>query len=321
MSKNAKKDDIESLIAALKKEGVLTSAEDIEEIEKIPTGIYEVDEILGGGFARGRIVDLYGQPGSGKSAIALKFLANAQNYGICVFIDLENAFDIEKARSSGIETSKLVVATPESAEDTFELIRQFAQTPGCAAIVIDSMAGLSPSAELAGDVGDAHVGLVGRIVSQSMRLIKGDLQKNETVLVGINQVRENIGGMGYGPSTTPTGGKAFKFYASTRLNVARISAIKQGDDVIGQTIQVKTDKSRLSPPFQKATFDLYYDFGISNESQILERALDTEIIRQSGAWFTNTLTGEKLAQGKVNAIRALIDDPETTKEILEALDS
>lgn len=307
--------DINALIASLKKSETVASADDLPEIEKIPTGIHALDSILGGGFARGRIVDIYGSSGGGKSAIALSFLAQAQNYGICVFIDLENAFDIEKAKSAGIDTSSLVVARPETAEEVFELIRQFGATEGCAAIVVDSMAGLSPAAEIAGSINDSHVGLVGRIVSQSMRIIKNDLGRTGTVLVGINQVRDAIGKAGYGPSTTPTGGKAFKFYSSTRLNVARIEGIKQGEQIIGQRVQVKTDKSRLSPPFQKAVFDLYYEFGIANEAQLLERALDQGLIKQSGAWLVDTTTGESIAQGKLNTIRALMDDPELTEEI------
>lgn len=314
--------DISNLIQSLKKSGTIVAGSDIKEIGKISTGIYELDNILGGGFARGRIVDIYGSPGSGKSALALKFLAQAQDLGMCVFIDLENAFDIEKAISAGIDVDNLVVATPESAEETFELVRSFARVDGCAAIVLDSMAGLSPAAELVGSVGDSHVGLVGRIVSQSLRIIKNDLGKSGTILVGINQVRGNIGQTGFGPATTPTGGKAFKFYSSTRLNVARIEGIKgSGDQVIGQRVQVKTDKSRLSPPFQKAVFDLYYDIGIANEAQVLERALDSGVVTKKGAWFVHTETGESIAQGKVNTIKALIENQELVGELQMSLDN
>lgn len=288
---------------------------DVIQVQSVPTKCIQVDNesssyLAGSGWTT-----------THNSAISQAFLAQAQHEGICVFIDLENSFDITKAVSAGIDTNKLYVATPDSAEETFELVRKFSAAEGCSAIVIDSMAGLSPEAELAGDINDSHVGLVGRIVSQSMRIIRNNLKKSDTILIGINQVRDNIGGMGYGPSTTPTGGKAFKFYSSTRLNVARTGSIKVGDEILGQTVQVKTDKSRLSPPFQKAVFDLYYEFGISKEAQALERALDVDVVRQSGSWFTNTLTGEKLAQGKVNAIRALIEDQETFEELQEALDN
>lgn len=302
-----------------------TMEEDFDpNFPRISSGVRELDRILGGGFAKGRIVDLYGPPSSGKTAICYYFLAEAQKEGTCVFFDLENSFDPVMAESSGINVQELLIVDRiEAAEDIFKLIDDLIMSGEVSAIVVDSFAGLVPRAEMNGDIGDSHVGLINRLASQFLRILtkKMSREKSETILVFVNQMRANIGAMGYGPTNTPTGGQAVKFYSSTRVSVAKIEQLKTGDDIVGQKVKLKTDKSKLSKPHQSATFDLYYDYGIMNEGSILDDAVKAGLVAKSGNWYTNIETGESLGNGKMNAMLKLRDEPEILQSLLNRLDT
>lgn len=290
------------------------------EIERIPTGIIAVDQILGGGFPVGKMVELYGTHGGGKTSIAMKFIAEAQKHGKCVLIDLENAFDPYVAQNSGISVPDLWVSQPDTAENTLSMVDALIAADDVSAVIVDSVAGLSPRAEMDGDIGDAHVGLIARILSQSMRVINGTYRQENSrvIVVWINQVREKIGMMGYGPTTDSTGGRSLKFWCSTRLEVARTGPVKQGEDIIGHTVKVKTVKSRFAAPFQTANFDILYETGISNESTLLDLAVAAGLVQKGGAWFTFTSTGEKV-QGKPAALETLRNDPELFNSLMEAI--
>ena len=321
MSKSKKSlSAIQAEINKLHGDNTLTSlSEDINvDVDRIPTGILALDNILGGGFPVGKMVELYGNHGSGKSSISMKFMAEAQKRGKCVLIDLENAFDPHMAENSGVNLDELMVAQPESAESALEMIEMILGADDVAAIVVDSVAGLVPRAEIEGSYGDAHVGLVARLISQAMRKL-GAAQRSEhseVVVVWINQIREKIGGMGYGPQTDSTGGRGLKFWCSTRVEVARTGQVKQGDDIVGHTVKVKTTKNRFAPPFQTASFDILYDSGISNESTLLDMAIDAGVIKKSGAWFADAATGENLGQGKLKVLEVLREDQELYNKIM-----
>lgn len=256
---------------------------------------------------------------SGKTGIAMQFVAEAQKHGKCVLIDLENAFDPYVAENSGIAVPDLWVAQPDTAEKTLEMINSLIAAEDVSAIIVDSVAGLTPRAELDGDIGDSHVGLIARILSQGMRVINSTYRQEQSkvIVVWINQVREKIGMMGYGPTTDSTGGRSLKFWCSTRLEVARTGAVKQGEDIIGHTVKVKSVKSRFAAPFQTASFDILYDSGISNESTLLDLAVAAGLVQKGGAWFTFTSTGEKV-QGKPAALEVLRNDEALFNTLLEA---
>jgi recombination protein RecA len=288
-------------------------------VDRIKTGVLALDNILGGGFPTGKMVELYGNHGSGKTSIAMKFMAQAQERGKCVLIDLENAFDPTMAENSGVNLDDLMVAQPDSAESALEIVEMVMGADDVAAIVVDSVAGLTPRAEIEGDYGDAHVGLVARLISQALRKL-GAAQRAEgsdVITVWINQIREKIGGMGYGPQTDSTGGRGLKFWCSTRVEVARTGQVKQGDDVIGHTVKVKTTKNRFAPPFQSATFDILYDSGICNESTLLDLAINAGLIKKSGAWFADAETGENLGQGKLKVLDVLREDRERYDNLMK----
>jgi recombination protein RecA len=290
-------------------------------IDRIPTGILALDRILGGGFPVGKMVELYGNHGSGKSSIATRFMAEAQQRGKCVLIDLENAFDPLMAENSGVNLSDLMVAQPESAESALEMVEMILGADDVSAVVIDSVAGLVPRAEIEGSYGDAHVGLVARLISQAMRKLAAAQRSegSDVIVVWINQIREKIGSMGYGPQTDSTGGRGLKFWCSTRVDVARTGAVKQGDDIIGHTVKVKTTKNRFAPPFQTATFDILYDSGISNESTLLDLAIDAGLIKKSGAWFADAETGENLGQGKLKVLERMVDDKDLYDRLMDGI--
>jgi recombination protein RecA len=302
--------EIQKEINKLHGENSLTTlGDEAIEIDRIPTGILALDQILGGGFPVGKMVELYGTHGGGKTSIAMKFIAEAQKRGKCVLIDLENAFDPYVAANSGVDVPNLWVAQPDTAEKTLELVNALVVADDVSAIIVDSVAGLSPRAELDGDIGDSHVGLVARILSQAMRVINATYrqEQSDVIIVWINQVREKIGMMGYGPTTDSTGGRSLKFWCSTRLEVARTGAVKQGEDIIGHTVKVKTVKNRFAAPFQTANYDILYDSGISNESTLLDLAVDAGLVQKGGAWYTFKSTGEKV-QGKLSALELLRTD-------------
>lgn len=315
--------EVEAGIQKLHGPGAMYSGQDplLERHPRISTGIIELDDILGGGFAKGRIVDLYGPEGSGKTGIAMKFLAEAQKEGAVVFIDLENAYDPDLAELNGVDLDTLRVVHLETAEDVFQLIEDLALTGEVSAVVVDSFAGLVPAAEMAGDIGDSHVGLIGRLASQALRILTKKMPSHgsETIIVFVNQLRANIGAYGNESKDTVTGGRAVKFYSSTRVNVKRFGQIKRGDEIVGHTIKVKTDKSRLSKQNQTAQFDVLYGIGISNETTLLDRCVDAGIVVKSGNWFAVAANGESIGNGKHAAAETLRENRDLYSELLDAL--
>lgn len=305
-------------------EGALISlGDEVREVERIPTGILALDNILSGGFAKGQWVELYGNPGGGKTSIAMQFLGQALKHGPCVLFDLEGAFDPHVATNSGVDmdSESLFFSQPETAEAVFKIIEEVMQADDLVAIVVDSVAGLTPRAEVEGDFGDSHVGLVARLLSQATRKLRADQRKRQSdiIVVWVNQIRDKIGGMGgYGPQSESTGGRALKFWCSTRLEVARTGPVKTGEDIIGQTVKVKSIKHRSGKPYQVANFDVLYETGISNESTLLDMAVDAGIVQKGGAWFTFLNTGEKV-QGKAAALEMMREDVALYNSLMEAV--
>jgi recombination protein RecA len=313
--------DIKAEINKLHGDGALVTLDEMDlNTPRIPTGIISVDKILGGGLPKGKIAIASGREGGGKSAIGLMFAAQAQKEGKVVYIDLENSFDPRKAENSGIIMDELFVSQPGSAEDTLEVIEMCLGADDISAIIVDSVAAMMTDAQIAGDYSDAHVAGLARVMSLGLGKINAYMieNKKDTVIFFINQIRDIIGGYGAGPTTTTPGGRALKFYASTLMEVARTENIKQGDDVIGQKSQVMLRKSRFSAPFAKASFDIYFDRGISNEGMVIDAAVDLgRISKAGGGWMTDTVTGEKLGQGKPNVMTLLEENPEYFQELTD----
>ena len=283
-------------------------------IEVIPTGSIALDVALGiGGLPRGRVVEIYGPESSGKTTVALHAVANAQAAGgVAAFIDAEHALDPEYARALGVDTDALLVSQPDTGEQALEIADMLVRSGALDVIVIDSVAALVPRAEIEGEMGDSHVGLQARLMSQALRKITGALNNSGTTAIFINQLREKIGVMFGSPETT-TGGKALKFYASIRLDVRRIETLKDGSDAVGNRTRVKVVKNKVAPPFKQAEFDIVYGQGISREGSLLDVGVDQSIIRKSGAWYT--YEGDQLGQGKENARSFLRDNPDLADEI------
>jgi recombination protein RecA len=302
--------------------GALMTLEDqVMDVERIPSGVLALDDILSGGFAVGQWVELYGRPGGGKTSISMQFLGEAQKRGKCLLIDLEGALDPHVAETSGVNLNELWFAQPDTAERTFELMEEVSVADDLVAIVVDSVAGLTPRAEIEGDFGDSHVGLVARLLSQATRKLGTEMirrQQSDVIIIWVNQIREKIGSMGYGPQSESTGGNALKFWCSTRLEVARIGAVKQGEDIIGQTVKVKSVKHRSGAPYKTATFDILYETGVSNESTLLDLAVDAGLVERGGAWYTFKTTGEKV-QGKPAALDCLRADDTLFNSLMEAI--
>ena len=283
-------------------------------IEVIPTGSIALDVALGiGGLPRGRIVEIYGPESSGKTSLALHAVANAQKAGgIAAFIDAEHALDPEYAKKLGVDTDALLVSQPDTGEQALEIADMLIRSSAIDVIVIDSVAALVPRAEIEGEMGDSHVGLQARLMSQALRKIAGALNQNKTTAIFINQLREKIGVMFGSPETT-SGGKALKFYASIRLDIRRIETLKDGTDSVGNRTRVKVVKNKVSPPFKTAEFDILYGVGISREGSLIDLGVEQAIVRKSGAWYT--YEGDQLGQGKENARNYLRDNPDTANEI------
>lgn len=281
-------------------------------VDSIPTGIVPLDEALGGGFPRGKMVEMFGPEGSGKTSIALHYLVRAQEHGKTVFIDLENSFNPIIAESIGIDFDKLYMVQPNSAEDAMEILEQVALAEDVSAVVVDSVAGLVSEAEINGDYGDSHVGVIPRLMSQSCRKISREMAKanSDTTVIWINQLREKIGGMPGMPNTTTTGGRALKFWSAVRLDVARTGPVKKGEDIIGHKIKVKVVKNKFSAPFKNATFEVVYETGISNTAPLVDKAIELGVLTKKGAWIIDTATGESLAQGRQNLIELLDNEEE-----------
>jgi len=283
-------------------------------VEAIPTGSIALDIALGiGGLPRGRVVEIYGPESSGKTTLALHAIASVQAAGgIAAFVDAEHAFDPEYAKKLGVDIDNLLVSQPDTGEQALEIADMLIRSGALDLIVIDSVAALVPRAEIEGDMGDSHVGLQARLMSQALRKITGALSTNNTTAIFINQLREKIGVMFGSPETT-TGGKALKFYASVRLDIRRIETLKVGTDPVGNRTRVKVVKNKVAPPFKQAEFDILYGEGISREGGILDMAVEEGLIRKSGAWYTHE--GDQLGQGKENARSYLKDNPELTNEL------
>jgi recombination protein RecA len=283
-------------------------------IEVIPTGAISLDVALGiGGLPRGRVVEIYGPESSGKTTVALHAVANAQRAGgIAAFIDAEHALDPDYAKKLGVDTDALLVSQPDTGEQALEIADMLIRSGALDVIVIDSVAALVPRAEIEGEMGDSHVGLQARLMSQALRKITGALNSSGTTAIFINQLREKIGVMFGSPETT-TGGKALKFYASVRLDVRRIETLKDGTEPVGNRTRVKVVKNKVSPPFKQAEFDILYGQGISREGGLIDMGVEQGLVRKSGAWYT--YDGDQLGQGKENARAFMRDNPDLADEL------
>jgi recombination protein RecA len=283
-------------------------------IAVIPTGALALDIALGiGGMPRGRVIEVYGPEGSGKTTVCLHIIAEAQkNGGIAVFIDAEHALDPTYARTLGVDIDELLVSQPDNGEQALEIADMMVRSGAVDIVVIDSVAALVPRAEIEGEMGDSHVGLQARLMSQAMRKLSGSLSRFDTTAMFINQLREMIGVMFGNPETTP-GGRALKFYSSVRLDVRKIENLKDGQEVVGSRVKVKVVKNKLAPPFRQAEFDIVYGKGISKEGSLIDMGVAAEIVKKSGAWFT--YEGDQLGQGKENARAFLAEHLDIALEI------
>jgi recombination protein RecA len=283
-------------------------------VEVIPTGSIALDVALGiGGLPRGRVVEIYGPESSGKTTVALHAVASAQKAGgIAAFIDAEHALDPEYAQKLGVDTDALLVSQPDTGEQALEIADMLIRSGALDIIVIDSVAALVPRAEIEGEMGDSHVGLQARLMSQALRKLTGALSQSKTTAIFINQLREKIGVMFGSPETT-TGGRALKFYSSVRLDVRRIETLKDGTEAVGNRTRVKVVKNKVSPPFKVAEFDILYGLGISREGGLIDMGVEQGFVRKAGAWYT--YEGDQLGQGKENARAFLRDNPDLADEI------
>jgi recombination protein RecA len=288
------------------------------QVEAISTGALSLDLALGiGGLPRGRIVEIYGPESSGKSTLAMHVVAEAQrNGGVCAYIDAEHAMDPQYAKAIGVNIDDLLISQPDTGEQALEIADMLIRSGALDVIVIDSVAALTPRAEIEGEMGDAHVGLQARLMSQALRKLTANLSRSRTIAIFINQLREKVGVMFGSPEVTP-GGRALKFYASVRLDIRRVESIKDGVEVVGNRTRVKVVKNKCSPPFRQAEFDIMYGKGISREGSLLDVAVDLGIVKKSGAWYT--YEGEQLGQGRENAKQFLAENPEVMVEIAEAI--
>ena len=286
------------------------------EIEAIPTGALSLDIALGiGGVPRGRIIEIFGPESSGKTTLALHIVAEAQKQGgEAAFIDAEHALDPVYAKKLGVDIDNLIVSQPDTGEQALEITESLVRSGALDVIVVDSVAALVPKAEIDGDMGDSHMGLQARLMSQALRKLAGAINKSKTVLIFINQLREKIGVMFGNPETT-TGGRALKFYASVRMDIRRIENIKQDGEVKGNRVRVKVIKNKVAPPFREAEFDIVYGHGISKEGNILDMAVNLDIVEKAGSWFS--YNGERIGQGRENVKKYLADNPEILEEIEE----
>ncbi len=290
------------------------SDDNIRNIEAIPTGALALDLALGiGGVPRGRIVEIYGPESSGKTTLALHVVAEAQrNGGVAAFIDAEHALDPVYAKALGVDVDELLISQPDTGEQALEIADMLIRSGALDVVVVDSVAALVPRAELEGDMGDTHVGLQARLMSQALRKLAGTINRSETTAVFINQLREKIGVMFGSPETTP-GGRALKFYSSVRIDVRRIEAIKQGTDNVGNRVRAKIVKNKVAPPFRVAEFDIMFGEGISREGSLLDIAVEHGVVKKAGAWYT--YDGDQLGQGRERAKQFLRDNPELAMQL------
>jgi recombination protein RecA len=285
-----------------------------DPVQAIPTGSLALDLALGiGGVPRGRVVEIFGPEASGKTTLGLHVIAEAQRTGgIAAFVDAEHALDVTYARNLGVNTDELLISQPDTGEQALEIADMLVRSGALDVIVIDSVAALVPRAEIEGEMGDSHVGLQARLMSQALRKLSGTISRSKTTAIFINQLREKIGVLFGSPETTP-GGRALKFYASVRLDIRRIESLKDGPDVVGNRTRTKVVKNKCAAPFKSAEFDIIYGQGISKEGSLLDVGVDVGLVRKSGAWFT--YDGDQLGQGRENARNFLRDNPELALEI------
>ena len=283
-------------------------------IEVIPTGSIALDIALGiGGLPRGRVVEIYGPESSGKTTLTLHAIANAQKAGgICAFIDAEHAFDAEYAKKLGVDIDALLVSQPDTGEQALEIMDMLIRSGALDLVVVDSVAALVPRAEIEGEMGDSHMGLQARLMSQALRKITGALHQSKTTAIFINQLREKIG-VFFGSPETTTGGKALKFYASVRLDIRRIETLKDGTESVGNRTRVKVVKNKMAPPFKQAEFDIIYGTGISREGSLIDMGVEIGVVKKAGAWYT--YEADQLGQGKENARTFPLDNPDLANEI------
>jgi recombination protein RecA len=320
MSENNRSRAIELAMGQIEKQfgkgSIMRLGEDavIPEIQSISTGSLALDIALGvGGVPRGRVIEIYGPESSGKTTLALHIIAEAQKTGgIAAFIDAEHALDISYAHKLGVKTDDLLVSQPDTGEQALEIVDVLVRSNALDVLVIDSVAALVPKAEIEGEMGDAHMGLQARLMSQALRKLTGTISKSNCCVIFINQIRMKIGVMFGNPETT-TGGNALKFYASVRMDIRKIAAIKAGQDVVGSRTRVKVVKNKVAPPFKEAEFDITYGTGISRVGDIVDLGSDSGVIDKSGAWFS--YNGERVGQGRENAKQYLLDHPETCAAI------
>ncbi len=289
-------------------------------VEVIPTGSIALDSALGiGGLPRGRIVEIYGPESSGKTTVTLHAIANAQrNGGVAAFIDAEHALDPEYAKALGVDIDALLVSQPDTGEQALDIADMLIRSGAIDLIVIDSVAALVPRAEIEGEMGDSHVGLQARLMSQALRKLTGALSTTNTTMIFINQLREKIG-VFFGSPETTAGGKALKFYASVRLDIRRIETLKDGQDAVGNRTRVKVVKNKMAAPFKQAEFDILYGAGISREGSLIDFGVEHEIVKKSGAWYT--YEGDQLGQGKENSRNYLLNNPKVAEEIEKKIKS
>jgi recombination protein RecA len=320
MSENNRSRAIELAMGQIEKQfgkgSIMRLGEDavIPEIQSISTGSLALDIALGvGGVPRGRVIEIYGPESSGKTTLALHIIAEAQKSGgIAAFIDAEHALDISYAHKLGVKTDDLLVSQPDTGEQALEIVDVLVRSNALDVLVIDSVAALVPKAEIEGEMGDAHMGLQARLMSQALRKLTGTISKSNCCVIFINQIRMKIGVMFGNPETT-TGGNALKFYASVRMDIRKIAAIKNGQDVVGSRTRVKVVKNMVAPPFKEAEFDITYGQGISRVGDIVDLGSESNVIDKSGAWFS--YNGERVGQGRENAKQYLLDHPETCAAI------
>lgn len=291
----------------------------VEAIEVISTGSLLIDEALGvGGFPRGRIIEVYGPEASGKTTLTLHTIAQAQkNGGICAFIDAEHAMDPVYAAQVGVNVENLIISQPDYGEQALDIAEMLIRSGAVDLLVIDSVAALVPKHELEGDMGDQHIGLQARLMSQALRKLTPVIHKSKAVLIFINQIRSKIGGLPFQSNETTTGGNALKFYASVRLDVRRIATIKKDDAAIGNRVSIKIAKNKVAPPFRKVEVDLLFGHGISRELEIIDLALAKGVLTQSGAWIS--FLGEKVAQGRDNCFKKIKSEPDFYKAVFDAI--
>jgi recombination protein RecA len=285
-----------------------------EDVKVVPTGSLGLDLALGiGGLPRGRIIEIYGPESSGKTTLTLHVVAEAQKQGgTCAFVDAEHALDMQYAKKLGVNTEELLLSQPDSGEQALEIVDTLVRSGAVDLIVVDSVAALTPKAELEGEMGDAHVGLQARLMSQALRKLTGTVSRSDCMVVFINQIRMKIGVMFGNPETT-TGGNALKFYSSVRMDIRRIGAIKDKDEVVGNTTRVKVVKNKVAPPFREAIFDIMYGEGISRTGEVVDKGVEKGIVEKAGAWFS--YKGDRIGQGRENAKRFLAENPDVMASI------